>query len=90
MVGFQYLLFALLIGVLVDALGGWFVPLLLFYFVGLTIGLSGTFRGRGMPALRERGRAQCMDESGCPGPYENPLSPSVLRHPLHDGGDALV
>jgi hypothetical protein len=42
--GFQYLLFALLIGLLVDALGGWFVPLFLFYFVGLTIGLSRTSR----------------------------------------------
>lgn len=55
MVGFQYLLFALLIGVLSDALGGWFVPLLLFYFVGLTIGLSGTFRDRGVPVLRVSG-----------------------------------
>lgn len=52
----QYMFFALLLGVAVDTLGGWFYPLLLFYLAGLTAGLP-MVEGVPAPARSVRQRA---------------------------------
>lgn len=39
-IGLEYLLFAMIVGFVSDTLGGWNYPLLLFFFAGLTTGLS--------------------------------------------------
>jgi hypothetical protein len=51
MAGLQYLIFALLMGIVADTLGGWLAPLFLFYLVGIAVGaghsaLSGTNQGK--------------------------------------------
>lgn len=38
-IGLQYLWFALIFGLVADTLGGWNIPLLLYLFLGMTIGL---------------------------------------------------
>lgn len=43
--GLQYLCFSILLGTILDTLGGWFFPLLLFYFAGITAGLKRTLIG---------------------------------------------
>lgn len=41
-IGAEYLIFALIYGLVAESLGSWHLPLILFFLIGLTLGLNGT------------------------------------------------
>lgn len=61
MVGLQYLCFAVALGFVADTLGGWLTPLLLFYLLGLSVGLSRRTKHRGLPAHHSSGSRPILD-----------------------------